>query len=424
MTNPDTLVVWYQTQRVGYLRRNATNQIGFDYDDGWRSRGFPISISLPLTHGPFSATEAIAHRFFANLLPEGDARARVVRQLKLADSDFDLLRAIGGECAGALSLLPDDKSPDARREYQALSDEELYVLVTSKGQIHSESVGQGGEVPRLSLAGAQDKYAVLIRDGIIHLPRGDAPSTHIIKFAVDRYRHIPAYEAVLTELARRVGLATNPIEYHRLPPPRDVHDYIIVQRYDRIVGDGGDIRRLHQEDLCQALGLGGERKYEADGGPNLATIYGLLQDVSSNPARDGQQLLVWQIFNLVAGNSDGHAKNLALLYHADGSIRLAPFYDLVCTRAVEHISTSLAFSIGGEQIPGNVRRQQWDQLAKDLGIRSKYLLELVHDVAARVRDAVRPTLDDFQVRHGPYPALQRVQQVVDDQCTQTLRQLA
>ncbi len=423
MTDPNTLVVWYRTQRVGYLRRNATNQIGFDYDDTWRANGFPISISLPLTHGPFPATEATAHRFFANLLPEGDARARVVRELKLADSDFDLLRAIGGECAGALSILPDNRLPDVEGEYQALSDEALYELVTSKGRVHGERVGQGGELPRLSLAGAQDKYAVLVRDGIIHLPRGEAPSTHIIKFAVDRYPHIPAYEAVLTELARRVGLVTNPIEYHRLPPPRDVHDYLIVQRYDRIT-DGGNVQRLHQEDLCQALGFGWERKYETDSGPSLATIYRLLQDVSSNPARDGLQLLQWQIFNLVAGNSDGHAKNLALLYHADGSIRLAPFYDLVCTRAVEHIDARLAFSIGGESTPGNVRQQHWDQLAKDLGIRAKYLRELVHDVATRVRDEIRPALDDFQARHGTYPALQRVQQVVDDQCRVTLRQSA
>ena len=419
MADPDTLHVWYENRLVGFLRRNATNQIGFQYCDDWLSgsNGFAISISLPLNADPYQPENALAHRFFANLLPEGRVREHIMRDLKIPDSDFDLLRAIGGECAGALSILPDDREPDAQKAYHELTEESFRNLVLRKGQIYAapRSGMTASRFPRLSLAGAQEKCPVLLRGGQFFLPQGESPSSHILKFALTDYRHVPAYETVLTDLARRIGLHTAVVDFHYLYVNQDAHDYLVIERYDREVTAGG-VRRLHQEDFCQALGVGRERKYETDGGVSFSECFELLREVSTEPALDAEQLLRWQIFNFLAGNSDGHAKNLSLLYHGDNTIRLAPFYDLVCTRAIERIDPKLALAVGGEHMPGNIQPVHWQRLAAALGIKFGYLQTLVSETAEQVQEEVGPAVEAFQQKHGDYPALQRVRQVVVRQC--------
>ncbi|MCY4362994.1 MAG: type II toxin-antitoxin system HipA family toxin [Gammaproteobacteria bacterium] len=420
MTDPDTLRVWYGDRLVGFLRRSTTNQIGFQYCDEWLTAAdrVAISVSLPLSADPHRPEDALAHRFFANLLPEGRVREHIVRDLKIPDTDFDLLRAIGGECAGALSILPDDREPDVESTYQELTEGAFRDLVLRKGQIYAgpHSGATASQFPRLSLAGAQEKCPVLLRDGQFHLPQGEAPSSHILKFAITDYRHVPAYETVLTDLARRIGLHTAVVEFHYLHLNKQAHDYLVIERYDREITTYGEVRRLHQEDFCQALGVGRERKYGTDGGVSFTECFRLLREVSTEPALDAEQLLRWQIFNYLAGNSDGHAKNLSLLYHKDGSIRLAPFYDLVCTRAIERIDPKLALAVGGEHMPGSIRPAHWQRLADELGIKFGYLQTLVAETAEQVREETDPAVEAFQQKHGDYPALQRVQQVVERQC--------
>ena len=419
MTDPDTLHVWYGEKLVGFLRRNATNQVGFQYCDGWLAgpSGFAISISLPLSPDPYQPEDALAHRFFANLLPEGRVRENIVRDLKIPDSDFDLLRAIGGECAGALSILPDDREPAIDTTYRELTAEAFRDLILRKGQIytgpHAGTIAH--EFPRLSLAGAQEKCPVLLRDSQFFLPQGEAPSSHILKFAITDYRHVPAYETVLTDLARRIELHTAVVEFHYLYVNEQAHDYLVIERYDREPAAGGEIRRLHQEDFCQALGIGRERKYETSGGVDFTECFRLLREVSSEPALDAEQLLRWQIFNYLAGNSDGHAKNLSLLYYKDGTIPLAPFYDLVCTRAIERIDPKLALAVGGEQMPGNIHPVHWQKQAAALDIRPGYLQALVIETAEQICQEIEPAVEAFQEKHGDYPALQRVLQVVERQ---------
>ena len=385
---------------------------------GWPApSGFAISISLPLSPDPYQPEDALAHRFFANLLPEGRVRENIVRDLKIPDSDFDLLRAIGGECAGALSILPDDREPAIDTTYRELTAEAFRDLILRKGQIYTgpHAGTTAHEFPRLSLAGAQEKCPVLLRDSQFFLPQGEAPSSHILKFAITDYRHVPAYETVLTDLARRIELHTAVVEFHYLYVNEQAHDYLVIERYDREPAADGEIRRLHQEDFCQALGVGRERKYETSGGVDFTECFRLLREVSSEPALDAEQLLRWQIFNYLAGNSDGHAKNLSLLYYKDGTIRLAPFYDLVCTRAIERIDPKLALAVGGEQMPGNIHPVHWQKQAAALDIRPGYLQALVIETAEQICQEIEPAVEAFQEKHGDYPALQRVLQVVERQ---------
>lgn len=415
--DPDGLNVWNNQQPVGYLWRNAQGLIGFRYGEEWLAQGgFPISCTLPLKHGDFAPEENLAHRFFANLLPEGNARDRIVRDLGIADTDFDLLRAIGGECAGALSILQTEHRPSTECEYREISGDELTDMVTRRSRPYAWAAN---ERPRLSLAGAQDKCPVLVKNDVYWMPRKEAPSSHILKFEVPDYRHLPAYEAFTTLLAGATGL---PVINIQLRTAAGTH-YALIERYDRYRTEDGRMTRLHQEDFCQALGFGHERKYQEDNGPAFADCYRLVQDVSGDPANDLQHLLRWQIFNVLAGNSDGHAKNLSLTYRSNGEIRLAPFYDLICTRAIEHIDYRLAFSLGGERSPGLVSRRHWGTLAQQCGLRPRFLLDQVQDMADRLQQQLQPVRQTFEHLYGSYAALQRIEQVVTRQCQRTVRLL-
>jgi len=126
--------------------------------------------------------------------------------------------------------------------------------------------------------------------------------------------------------------------------------------------------------------------------------------------------MAWQIFNVLAGNSDGHAKNLSLLYLANGEIRLTPFYDLVCTRAIKRIDYHLAFAVGDERNPSVVTRKNWESLASQCDIRPQFLLNQVTEVAARLLDNLAATKTSFESQYGTYPALQRIEQLVSKQC--------
>jgi serine/threonine-protein kinase HipA len=319
MIDHNSLNVWSGESLVGYLWRNSLGQIGFNYDDDWlgSANSFQLSITLPFQREDYSPEEGLAHRFFANLLPEGGAREQIVRDLKISNTDFDLLRAIGGECAGALSILRTEQTPSTDHKYFPLPDEELANLVKRKGQ---PSTWKGNDRPRLSLAGAQNKCPVLFSHGEYWLPQNESPSTHILKFEITDYRHLPAYETFTTYLAGRVGLEVVDIslQYATKANGKSQEPYARILRYDRVINDEGQIVRYHQEDFCQALGYGHEKKYQEHGGASFVDCYKLLYEVSSNPAEDCDRLLRWQIFNVLAGNSDGHAKNLSLLYYPSG----------------------------------------------------------------------------------------------------------
>jgi len=411
MIDPDNLNVWFGDQLVGYLWRDGVGQIGFQYDQQWlASDGIALSRQLPLLSSAYEPTNIVAHRFFANLLPEGGAREQIVRDLKLTNTDFNLLRAIGGECAGALSVLPIEYEPSLSHQYERLTDDKLLELVKRRG--HGYGTSDLDARPRLSLAGAQHKCAVLIRDEEYLLPVSDAPSSHILKFESHEYRHLPLYETYTTELARAVGLPVVDIEWRAVANKH----FVRVARYDRLIDKDDVISRVHQEDFCQALGYSHEKKYQHDGGPDFAEVVQLVREVSDDPARDVQNLLRWQIFNVLAGNSDGHAKNLSLLYQTDGSIRLTPFYDLVCTRAVERIDTQLAFAIGDQRDPQKVDQSDWEACATRCDIKPRYLLKLLSDMVESLPSVLGDTHRAFAERYGEQAAIERVDRVVTQQC--------
>lgn len=406
------LNVWYQQTHVGKLWADVTGKIGFHYSSDWIKTGFALSIRLPLTDKPYQPEDETAHRFFANLLPEEGARAQLSRQLKIPNDDYAMLKALGGECAGAFSILPADVPNDPQQDYRQINEHELTDMIACKNFIPIES---DDKKPRLSLAGAQNKCPIYIKDDRYYLPLETACSSHIIKFEVTQYRNVPAYECYLAQLAKQVSL---PVANTQLKKQSKSY-YLLIERYDRYDSQG-ELHRLHQEDLCQALGYSHNMKYQQDGGPSFADCYHLVKSVSSNGVRDLELLLKWQIFNFLAGNSDGHAKNLALLYDEKHKPALAPFYDLVCTRAIEHIDHKLAMAIGNQYDPDKVTLKDWETLADDCQIRFTYLTKLVTQLATRLLSAIESSMQSFEDEYGPYPALQRANKIITKQCQRAL----
>lgn len=413
----DRLTVFHETRRVGTLARLRGGEFGFEYSRDWleEESSFAISASLPLESGQWVGGPARA--FFVNLLPEGALRDAVARRLGLSPSnDFGLLEALGGECAGALSLLAgDDASADQPGSYELLDPEELAEAVRRFDVLPRLS---GDRRPRLSLAGAQDKLPVrLDADGSLWLPTGNAASTHILKVPSRVFKHLPDNEFITTQLASALQLAPTKVWLFELGGAR----VAIVERYDR-VREGDGIQRLHQEDFCQALGLLPGVKYEEEGGPTFIDALGLTRRLSTEPLVDASQILGWFLFCVVAGNSDGHGKNLSLLYR-NGSVRLAPFYDLVCTRAYQELDQKLAMSVGGVRDPGQLGRRQWRHLAAEAGVGEKVILNRLRSMATDLPSRLEEVVAENASLVGASPVIERMRAVILKQCRRTLRLL-
>ncbi|MCA1803810.1 MAG: HipA domain-containing protein [Xanthomonadaceae bacterium] len=136
---------------------------------------------------------------------------------------------------------------------------------------------------------------------------------------------------------------------------------------------------------------------------------------------DGRLLLRWQIFNVLAGNSDGHAKNLSLLHSPKDETRLAPFYDLVCTRAIERIDFHLAFEVGGQRNPNAITREHWEELGRRCDLRAQFVVNLVREMADDLQQRIGLEREAFERLYGPYPALQRIEKVVLQQCRRAMK---
>ena len=412
-TDSDRMGVWHAARQVGALWRDGQDRIGFAYEPEWLNQGFRIGHVLPLQASPFEPADAKAHAWFSNLLPEGPARERIVRSLGIADDDYTLLREIGGECAGALNILPIDQTPNHQNDAQRLDDRAFEKMLQQRGQGIVPRPTENDEAPaRLSLAGAQAKCPILIRDDEYYLPKAATASSHILKFELPQWRHVPVFEIYLNRIAETIGL---PVPESQLQE-RHGHRYLVISRYDREF-EVDSWQRLHQEDFCQIAGLRATRKYQADGGPGLADCAQWIRELSEQPAGDLLQLLRWQVFNWLAGNSDGHAKNLALVQvrRNTNRWRLAPFYDLVCTRAWPNLDRRMAMNIGGEADPGRIRSEHWRALAKEIGMRPRFVDKEIAGMIDAIQNAMRSVREHLEQQHGALPMLQQPEKIIRTQ---------
>jgi serine/threonine-protein kinase HipA len=358
-----TLDVCFDREIVGKLTQDDGGQMIFQYGESWLAKDKPMALSrsLPLRDEPFSQKECRA--FFGGTLPEEGSRKVIARILGISDrNDFAMLEQIGGECAGAISFLPEVETiPEDDTAYRVLTDEELADILR---ELPRRPLMAGEDGIRMSLAGAQDKIAVRIDGETISIPRGSAPSSHVLKPASASYAGVVYNEAFCMKLADACALNVAPVAIGHVA---DI-DYLLAERYDRIRDEQGSVSRLHQEDFCQALGVPSEIKYQSEGGPGLPDCFALIRDASTAPALDVIALLDAVIFNLLIGNHDAHAKNFSLLYRLDGTVRLAPLYDLVCTVCYEELTDKMAMKIGGEARSALIFPAHVEKFAKETGL--------------------------------------------------------
>jgi serine/threonine-protein kinase HipA len=357
------LIVYLADRAAGRLIRKDNGNLQFRYDSGYA--GPPISQALPIQDA--AHPHAVCRAVFGGLLLEGEAREVLARNLGVsASNDYALLQELGGDCAGAITLIEAGVELPAEPRLRALSEEGLDLLLHELPQ--RPLAANPDEGTRLSLAGAQPKLPIVLGDGDVALPlNAAAATTHIIKPEPSRFPGLVDNEVFCMELARAVDLpaatVTKQVSSSGL-------SYLLVERYDRDL-TSDPIRRLHQEDICQALGYPSDRKYQADGGPTVADTVRLLRLRSAIPAQDLPTLWRALVFNWLIGNCDAHAKNFSLLYDA-GVPTLAPLYDLVSTTVYAELTGRLAMSLDGARRIDEVRADTWISLAGEVNYSARF----------------------------------------------------
>lgn len=422
----NALDVYLHDARVGRLERLEQGRLGFTYDPAV-SEAQRLSLSLPVERREFGDEEC--RPFFGGLLPEGQFLRAVARAFGVSSSNpFALLAAIGGECAGAVSLAPPDAEPPIARPPRWLNAGELHELIRSLPSRPLLSSDPEGGL-RLSLAGAQDKLPVRFEGGAVGITRGAPPSTHIIKLPDPRFPDLVANEAFCTNIARELGLrvvSASPRIAEPVPTFTGDHpeglEYLLIERYDRV----GEVetKRIHQEDLCQALGVVPDQKYESEDGPGVAACGELLRRHCAAPAVDLLAFRDALLVNFLIGNHDAHAKNYSLLLEGEGSPRLAPLYDLVCTAAYPGLSRKLAMKLGGEYRPDYVYGRHLDRLARDLGMNATALRRHCGSLIERVDDALRAARETLGPPFSEREVVERIERIVKDRAALLERALA
>lgn len=394
------LAVWIEQNGtpvlVGELFGGDAKDTRFSYDAAYlqKNGSTPVSVSLPFQNEPFSPAETAC--FFEGLLPEGFTRRALSAQVHLDEADYvSLLAYLGDECLGAIRVTDGEKEQNAG--YRRLTRKELLRLAEDGAASASEFAANS----RLSLTGASGKTGLYYDEvkGVWYLPRGSAPSTHIVKQSHIRLDAIVTNEQICQKTAEKLGIAVPESFIVRLDE-NDADDEAVLfatKRYDREIPseerktiDGLSCPlRLHQEDFAQALGIPTAEKYETPNGNYLKKMFGLLRNVSADPIAD--QMALWDrvVFCRLIGNTDFHIKNASLLYDSNlQSVRLAPAYDLVSTAIYESHTREMAMRIGGVSDIRKISENTFQDAASEVGIGKKMAMEHFDDLCIRFENAL------------------------------------
>lgn len=354
------LRVLLNNRHVGHLRKAPSGAIEFQYDPEWlnQEQALPISLSLPLREDAYRGAEVTA--VFDNLLPDSDAiRKRVAEKVGAEGTDaYSLLTAIGRDCVGALQFIDDDDDHHQSNgtdtnvvEGETLSDEAIEKLL--KGLAQAPLGLTRDDEFRISVAGAQEKTALLRLDDRWLKPHGTTPTTHIFKTPMGELpngidlSHSVENEYYCLKLAAAFGLPVNNAEIQTF----GATNALVIERFDRRWTEDGRLLRLPQEDFCQALSVPPTRKYQSDNGPDLVKALDLLNG-SDTPEEDQAIVFKAQILFWLIGATDGHAKNFSIFLGAGGTYRLTPLYDVLTAqpsfdaRQIDQRQFRLAMSVG------------------------------------------------------------------------------
>ena len=411
------LEVWLLGAHMGALSQ-VDGRLSFAYAPDATT---PLSQSLPIQLEPFD--DRATRPFFAGLLPEGGKRKQIAKTLQIStQNDYALLASLGGECAGAVTLLAAGQTPqsgDAPREVRWLDHAQLRQVLD---EMPLRPMRAGEDGLRLSLAGAQDKLPVVLdaHGARIGLPLHGSPSTHILKPSIAGVDGSVFNEAFCMSLARALKLDVASTRIRVIDDGAQQRHYLLVERFDR--QSNPPRLRLHQEDFCQALSVVSEYKYQNEGGPGLAQAFALLRSATRPSALHTLKLLDYVVFNALIGNNDAHGKNFSLLYTPAGAA-LAPLYDALCTAVYPRLTDKMAMKIGSKYKFSEVQARHWVQFATEAALSPPLVKKRVSNIAKRLPDLARALRAAFLADGNHHPIIDQIVTLIDQRCALTMRRL-
>jgi serine/threonine-protein kinase HipA len=381
-------------RQVGSLSKESDGAIRFAYDQEWLDweHAFAISLSLPLRETLWTGASVTA--VFENLLPDNpDIRRKVAERTGAAGTDaYSLLEEIGRDCVGAMQFLQEDEDRDSspRLDGEEVSEEEIERILAGLARA---PLGMDMEDEfRISVAGAQEKTALLLKDGQWMRPSGTTPTTHLLK---PQLGEIPTASGIIDmkasvdnehyclTLLEEFGLEVARTWIETFGERR----VLVVERFDRRWRGAADLLRLPQEDCCQALGVPPARKYQSHGGPSAVDILGLLQR-ADRPLDDQRDFLKCLILFWLIGATDGHAKNFSLFLRPGGRYGLTPIYDVLSAqpafdrRQIPNNRYKLAMSAGSSRKYRirEIAGRHFVQTAREAGMGKTLITMVIHDI--------------------------------------------
>ncbi|WP_265520039.1 type II toxin-antitoxin system HipA family toxin [Nitratireductor luteus] len=396
----EPLRVYLNNRLVGFLNKETSGAINFQYDQSWLEweHALPISLSLPVRETAFRGEPVVA--VFENLLPDSDVlRRRVAEKVGARGTDaYSMLAAIGHDCVGALQFIAgDDEAIDATGTIKGeiVDDEAIDKLLRGLAQA---PLGLSRDDDfRISIAGAQEKTALLWHDGKWLKPHGTTATTHLFKTQIGTLPNgIDLSNSVENELyclkfIEAFGLAVNAAEIRTFGETKA----LVIERFDRRWTSDSRLLRLPQEDCCQALSVPPTLKYQSDGGPGMVAILDLLKG-SDTPAQDQAAFIKAQILFWLLGATDGHSKNFSVFLGRGGTYQLTPFYDVLTAQPsldshqIQRKQMKLAMSVGkSRHYPINqIHPRHFIQTGAEAGLPKSLVLDAIEEIAAKASGAV------------------------------------
>jgi serine/threonine-protein kinase HipA len=417
------LLTLLEGQIIGTVARDGRGRLAFKYAEDWRTSpdAYPLSLSLPLATSQHRSAPIEAYLW--GLLPDNEQiLQRWAQRFKVSPrSVYSLISNVGEDCAGAVQFATPDRLAAITRNtpgIEWLSESGVAERLRILRKDHS-----AWRIPRdtgqFSLAGAQPKTALFFDNGRWGVPSGRTPTTHILKPPSADFDGHAENEHFSLTLARALKLPAATSE---------VRDFageaaIVVERYDR-VRSTATIRRVHQEDLCQALGLQPTAKYQNEGGPSPETIVALLAAYSTRPEEDIGTFIDALIFNWLIGGTDAHAKNYSILHGNGGKVRLAPLYDVASALPYPDIDPKkikLAMKIGGDYRLRDIGARQWRKLAADLRRKPEEIVDRVAALAESMRAQVPIIAEQVKQNGLTHPIIDRLAAALTERTELCLR---
>lgn len=404
--------------------KTARGRLSLVYADEWQKdpNAYPLSLSMPLTAKEYSHSQI--EPWLWGLLPDNEIiLSRWGSRFHVSPRNpFALLSHVGEECPGAVQLaLPEkvDSILKRRGQIQWLTDAEIAERLKTLKQDPS-AWRSARDTGQFSLAGAQPKTAFIYRDGRWGIPSGRIPTTHIFKPPNDAFHGHAENEHVCLQLAKALGFPAAESRVLRF----EKQLAIVVQRYDRVVSRRA-VRRVHQEDMCQALGCPPTSKYQNQGGPNAKDIIDFLRVYSSNSQEDVWTFVQALGFNWLIGGTDAHAKNYSMLIGSGGRSRLAPLYDVasILPYDFDRKKLKLAMSIGREYLLEHIVWRNWAQFSDQMHLPAELLRTKLLGLAVQLPDALEDVVRSARTSGLDASALNAISNALRERAATCVKQL-